>query len=91
MRLKCVLLVQHDCFSSFNQSGHCFLASSLPSPVLTLPNIVLDGKMSLFFSVRTNVLGVMVVGTCKKWMKPCNAVVVLVQETKGAHIKINIE
>ena len=27
---KCVPHVQHDCFSSFNQSDHCFLASSLP-------------------------------------------------------------
>ena len=30
--LKCVPHVQHDYFSSFNQSGHCFLASSLPLP-----------------------------------------------------------
>ena len=27
--LKCVPHVQHDYFSSFNQSHHCFLASSL--------------------------------------------------------------
>ena len=27
---KCVLHVQHDYFSSFNQSDHCFLAPSLP-------------------------------------------------------------
>ena len=31
--LKCVPHVQHDYFSSFNQSDHCFLASSLPLPV----------------------------------------------------------
>ena len=30
--LKCVPHVQHDCFSSFYQSDHCFLASSLPFP-----------------------------------------------------------
>jgi len=30
--LKCVPHVQHDYFSSFNQSDHCFLASSLPLP-----------------------------------------------------------
>ena len=30
--LKCVPHVQHDYFSSFNQSEHCFLASSLPLP-----------------------------------------------------------
>ena len=32
--------VQHDYFSSFNQSDHCFLASSLPlvSSLLKLPN-----------------------------------------------------
>ena len=28
--LKCVSYVQHDCFSSFNQSHHCFLVQSLP-------------------------------------------------------------
>ena len=30
--LKCVPHVQHYQFSSFNQSDHCFLASSLPLP-----------------------------------------------------------
>ena len=30
--LKYVPHVQHDYFSSFNQSDHCFLASSLPLP-----------------------------------------------------------
>ena len=30
--LKCVPHVQHDYFSSFNQSDHCFLALSLPLP-----------------------------------------------------------
>ena len=30
--LKCVPHVQHDYFSSFNQSEHCFLALSLPFP-----------------------------------------------------------
>ena len=46
--LKCVLHVQHDYFSSFNQSDHCFLASSLwlPSSPLKLPDlpIVDDGE-----------------------------------------------
>ena len=38
--LKYVPHVQHDYFSSFNQSGHCFLASSLrlPSSLLKLPS-----------------------------------------------------
>ena len=38
--LKCVPHVQQDYFSSFNQSDHCFLASSLPLPscLLELPN-----------------------------------------------------
>ena len=35
--LKCVAHVQHDCFSSFNQSDHCFLGSSLPLSLLQLP------------------------------------------------------
>ena len=37
--LKCVLHVQHDYRSLFNQSDHCFLASSLllPSSFLRLP------------------------------------------------------
>ena len=30
--IKCVPRVQHDYFSSFNQSDHCFLALSLPLP-----------------------------------------------------------
>ena len=30
--LKCVPHVQHDYFSLFNKSDHCFLASSLPLP-----------------------------------------------------------
>ena len=34
--LKCVPHVQHDYFSSFNQSDRCFLASSLP---LFLPKL----------------------------------------------------
>ena len=38
--VKCVPHAQHDYFSSFNQSDHCFVASSLPSPspLLKLPN-----------------------------------------------------
>ena len=38
--LKCVPYVQHDCFSSFNQSHRCFLALPLPLPtsLLKLPN-----------------------------------------------------
>ena len=35
--LKCVPHVQHDYFSLFNQSDHCFPASSLPSSLLKLP------------------------------------------------------
>ena len=30
--LKCAPHVQHDYFCPFNQSDHCFLASSLPLP-----------------------------------------------------------
>ena len=39
MLLKCVPHVQHDYFSSFNQSDHCFLVLSLPLPssLLKLP------------------------------------------------------
>ena len=36
--LKCVPHVQHDCFSSFNQSHRCFLALPLPTSLLKLPN-----------------------------------------------------
>ena len=37
---KCLPHVQHDYFSPFNQSDHCFLASSLPmvSSLLKLSN-----------------------------------------------------
>ena len=37
--LKCVPNVQHDYISSFNQSGHCSLASSLPLSLLKVPNV----------------------------------------------------
>ena len=37
--LKCVPHVQHDYFSSFNQSDHCFLASSLPFPCPCLSSL----------------------------------------------------
>ena len=38
--LKCVPHVQHDYFSSFNQSDHCFIVPSLSLPLslLKLPN-----------------------------------------------------
>ena len=36
--LECVLHLQHDCFSSYNQSDHCVLSSSLLSSLLKLPN-----------------------------------------------------
>ena len=35
--IKCVPHVQHDYFSSLNQSDHCFLTSSLPSSLRKLP------------------------------------------------------
>ena len=41
--LKCVPYVQHEYWSSFNQSDHCFLGSSLPLP---LPSSLL--KLSIF-------------------------------------------
>ena len=50
--LKDVPHVQHDYFPSFNQSDHCFLASSLPLPLCLrkLPNIF-TFQWPLFFSV----------------------------------------
>ena len=41
--LKCVPHVQHDYFSSFNQSDHCFLASSLCSHRLCLSSLMPRG------------------------------------------------
>ena len=52
--LKCV---QHDYFSSFNQSGHCFLALSLPLPLSVLNEaadvdvFVVVGDVKFAFSV----------------------------------------
>ena len=45
--LKCMSHVQHDYFSSFNQSDHCFLALSLPLPssLLKLPICVHASRM----------------------------------------------
>ena len=42
--LKCVLHVLHDYFSSFNQSDHCFVASSL----LKLPNVLITAELPDF-------------------------------------------
>ena len=47
--LKCVPRVQHDYFSSFNQSNHCFLALSLPLP----PSLL---KLSNWFTTENNVI-----------------------------------
>ena len=43
MQLGCVLQLERDYFSPFNQSDHCFLASSLPlpSPLLALRYVTL--------------------------------------------------
>ena len=51
IELKCVLHVQHGYFSSFNQSEHCFLASSLPLPssLLKLPSISFAPREELIF------------------------------------------
>ena len=52
--LKCVLHVQHDYFSSFNQSDHCFLASSSPlTSSLLKPSVVSSDKRQLI-SLRTS-------------------------------------
>ena len=44
--IKCVPHEQHDYFSSFNQSDHCFLVSSLPLPssLRKLPKAIHDGN-----------------------------------------------
>ena len=45
--LKCVPHVKQDYFSPFNQSDHCFLALSLPSTLLKLPNNLYEGQSFL--------------------------------------------
>ena len=49
--IKCVPHMQHDYFSSFNQSDHCFLASSLPLPssLRKLPIEVRTGVANIVF------------------------------------------
>ena len=46
--LKCVQHVQHDYFSSFNQSKHCFLVLSLPFPpsLLKLPDMKISRHLA---------------------------------------------
>ena len=46
--LKCVPHVQHDYFSPLNQSDHCFLASSLPLPLLSSLLKVIQKIVRLF-------------------------------------------
>ena len=52
--LKCVPHVQHDYFSSFNQSDNCFLASSLPLPSSLLELSVVIQKTAKEFSRMKN-------------------------------------
>ena len=59
--LKCVPHIQGDYFSSFNQSNHCFLASSLPLPssLLKRPNRVFSRDVTAVMLVSpTNPLGI---------------------------------
>ena len=50
--LKCVPHVQHDYFSSFNQSDHRFLAPSLPSSLPKAPCILFSMVVSWPVSTR---------------------------------------
>ena len=56
--------VQHDYISSFNQSDHCFLASSLPlpTPFLKLPVITLTQVRSLWTRLAQEILLSIVTG-----------------------------
>ena len=56
--LKCVPHVQHDYFSSSNQSDHCFLALSLPLP---LPSSLLKRPFAKSTTVEETF--VIVIGT----------------------------
>ena len=42
--------MQHDYFSSFNQSDHCFLGSSLPHPSLLLKLPISAGPTYIRFN-----------------------------------------
>ena len=57
--LKCVPHVQHDYFSSFNQSDHCFLASSLPLPssLLKLPDAATHSANEWRHIINDNSIG----------------------------------
>ena len=46
--IKCVPHVQHDYFSSLNQSDHCFLVSSLPSTLHKFPIVSLANFFEYF-------------------------------------------
>ena len=54
MLLTCVPHVQHDYFSSFNESDHCFLSSLLPFPssLHKLLLAFLDPGVSVYYSVQ---------------------------------------
>ena len=56
--------MQHDYISSFNQSNHCFLASSLPLPTLflKLPVITLTQVRSLWTRLAQEILLSIVTG-----------------------------
>ena len=51
--IKCVPHVQHDYFSSFNQSDHCFLVSSLPLPS-SLRKLPITNNVNLCFGVTSS-------------------------------------
>ena len=52
IELKSVPHVQHDYFSSFNQSDRCFLALSLPLPSLLKLSIVqCNRSLKLFYTL----------------------------------------
>ena len=78
--LKCVPHVQHDYFSSFNQSEHCFLASSLPLQLklstiyrtnVRFPKSRSSRKNRFFFSCEVECVKVLAPGKWPRLESPC--------------------
>ena len=83
--LKCVPHVQHDYFYSFNQSDHCFLASSL----IKLPNNTSCSKQQILLTYRIRISRPSSPHRTLQWPRMCT-IYKMKHEVSQQHGKRNI-